>query len=78
MITSFENDFRIELRKECLSNENIDFIMNLISEDKADANLKRMNNNAFLELRNKGLEDTFNKVCERMGVKWTHSNESSR
>lgn len=75
---SFENRFRIELKKENLSGDNIEFIMSLISEDKDDSNLKRINNDAFLKLKNAGLEEAFNRSCDRMGIKWCHSNESSR
>ena len=61
---SFENRFRIELKKENLSGDNIEF--------------KRINNDAFLKLKNAGLEEAFNRSCDRMGIKWYHSNESSR
>lgn len=75
---SFENRFRIELKKENLSGDNIEFIMSLISEDKDDSNLKRINNDAFLKLKNAGLEEAVNRSCDRMEIKWYHSNESSR
>lgn len=74
---SFENKFRIELKKENLSDDNIDFIMSFISEDESDENLKRMNNDVFLKLKNAGLEEIFNRCCDRIGVKWYHSNEPS-
>ncbi len=75
---SFENKFRIELKKENLSDDNIEFIMSLISEDKSDENLKIMNNDVFRKLREAGLEDAFNRCCNRIGVHWNHSNEPSR
>lgn len=75
---SFENKFRIELKRENLSDDNIEFIMSLISEDTNDSNLKIINNDAFLKLKNVGLEEAFNRCCDKMGVKWYHSNELSR
>lgn len=77
-----EKNFIEELRQELtktLSDSDVVFILSLIRSDSRDENLFVMDNDAYMQMRERGsnLEKTFCDVCERLGITWNHNNDPS-
>ena len=56
--------------------EKVNFVRNLIKEDRRDSNLKIMQNDVYTLLEEQGILKEFEAVCNELNIQWTHSNES--
>ena len=77
-VDSLKGLFERELRLKNVLEENIKYILDLITEMDSDSNLNRMDNDAFDKLEERGLKDVFDEICDKYGIKWNHSNEPDR
>ena len=70
-----EGKIRRVLLKEHMNEEDIQFILDLIYTSDRDENLKIMNNDAFRKLEERGLNEIFENVCEKLHINWHHDND---
>lgn len=75
---NLKSQYESELRAKGVSNEDIQFILNLITEWDEDENLCRMDNDYWKKLEERGLLEIFEEISEEQGIKWTHSNDDWR
>ena len=75
---NLKSQYESELRAKGVSNEDIQFILNLITEWDEDENLCRMDNDYWKKLEERGLLEIFEEISEVQGIKWTHSNDDWR
>lgn len=77
-VDSLKGLFERELRLKNVLEENITYILDLITEMESDSNLNRMDNDAFDKLEERGLKGVFDEICDKYGIKWNQSNELDR
>ena len=71
---NFDEEFFSRL-SSLLPAEKVNFVRNLIKEDRRDSNLKIMQNNVYTLLEEQGILKEFETVCNELHIQWTHSNE---
>lgn len=67
--------YQRELERRGISQEDIDFVLSLISESELDPYLNRMSNDYWQQLENRGLLEVFEEVNRENNFEWYHSNE---
>ena len=75
IIEEFWNELHSNLSK-VMSDEDVQFVESLIHSCRRDENLLYLNDDAFNRLQERNLQDAFNEVSNRMGIKWWHSTEA--
>lgn len=70
-----EELYQRELERRGISQEDIDFVLSLISESELDPNLNRMPNDYWQQLESKGLLEVFEEINRENHIEWYHSNE---
>lgn len=74
----FYGDILNELHKNLslvMPKEDVEFIMNVIKEHKDDSCLLYMENDAYRKMQERGIEEQFNDVCNKLKIKWAHCND---
>lgn len=69
-----------ELRNRSFGEDDIKFVLNLITEMDIDPRLNRIDNDAFQKIKERGpeLEKAFNEINEKYNISWTHNNEPEK
>ena len=75
---NLKSKYEGKLRAKGISNEDIQFILNLITEWDEDEYMCRMDNDYWKRLEERRLLEVFEEVSEELSIKWTHSNDDWR
>lgn len=75
---SLKELYERELFARNVSNDNIQYVLNLISESDIDPNSYRMENDYWIKLKEKGLLEVFDEISKAHHIVWNHSNEEER
>ncbi len=64
------------LEQELNSNQ-ITVLNTILHEDDRDSNLLVLSNHAFSTMEHEGFLNTFENICEDLGIQWSHSAEDA-